>query len=186
VNTDKFTVHFNADTHSVFYFTFANLSLFLKWKDCKGEILFTALRQVGRPWVWKHNHPSREVGQSATWLKVFWLEKPKRSEALISTSLVNRCNCGLVHTVTNLSLQRSVFDPRTVHAGFVVDQLTVGHVFLQVPCFPMSTLFYQCSTPYNLGNSQSSNKKTNSCKTEYLTSLAQYDKTQTACQNSWH
>jgi len=31
------------------------------------------------------------------------------------------------------------------HAGFVVDKLTLGQVFLQELCFPLSVLYHQCS-----------------------------------------
>jgi len=63
--------------------------------------------------------------------------------ALISTSPVKRCNCVSAHTVTSLSMHRSRFNPRAVHMGFLVEQVAVGHVFLQVHCCATSILFHQ-------------------------------------------
>lgn len=73
-------------------------------------------------------------------------------------------------TVTSLSLCRFGFKPRTVHVGFMVDQVAVVHMFLQVLCCATSILCHNaCSFMYHecYSNWQSSNTTT-AVKLHYL------------------
>jgi hypothetical protein len=41
--------------------------------------------------------------------------------------------------------QRPGFDPGSVHVGFVVDKVAMGHVFSEYFDFPQSLSFHRCS-----------------------------------------
>jgi len=45
------------------------------------------------------------------------------------------------HTVTSISMHRSRFNLRTVHMGILVEQVAVGHVFLQYSVVPSPYYF---------------------------------------------
>jgi hypothetical protein len=47
--------------------------------------------------------------------------------------------------LADFSLRRTGLDPMSVNVEFVVDIVTVGHVFIRVLLIPLSVIFYRCS-----------------------------------------
>jgi hypothetical protein len=81
---------------------------------------------------------------------------PSNNNQQLSTTL-HKAMPWLKRLVAGLSPRRPGFAPGSIHAGFVVDKVALGQVFVRVPRFPLSISFHRRSpNSYHLGKNNMS------------------------------